>query len=159
LKNRDELKHYTELTFRENRERLRELLKFKELVETYFDNSRLNLLSGSYVEKQEASDARVAINAIMQKMYTVMRLADIKTSAAYSSSVNIGGDCQNIDLILNMFNLGRNEIPPNAVIDFIERAIDVYKSNRLHSFIRTINPLFWISALLKHIAGGDKKRV
>lgn len=116
-------------------------------------------MNGSYVEKPEASEAREAINAVMQQVYSIMRRADIKTSAASSTSFNVSGNCQNIDLILNIFNLGRNDIPPNSVIDFIDRAVDVYKRNRLHSFIRTINPFFWISALLKQLAGRDKDKV
>ncbi len=150
-------KHYRDITFGENRARLKMLREFLDLVVEYFENSTLNMMNGYYTEERQAREARVAINLILQHGYKVIRLADIKTAAASSSSVVIGGNCQNIDLILNIFNLGRNEIPPNAAIDYIERSIDVYKSNRLPSFIRTINPFFWITVMMNHISSRNKK--
>lgn len=158
LKNTDVRKHYKELTFGENRERLRLLMEFQGLVAAYFENSRLNLMNGSYNENQEASEAREAINGILQQAYSIIRCADVRTSSASSASVTMVGHSQNIDLILNIFNLGRNDIPPHAVMDYIERAVDVYRSNRLNAFIRTINPFFWISVFVKHIAGENKKK-
>lgn len=152
MKNIEPKKHYKEITFRENGTRLSMLTEFLDLVIRYFDNSTLNMINGHYTEEPEAREARGAINLILKRVYKMIRLADIKTAAVSSTSVVIGGNCQNIDLILNIFNLGRNEIPPYAAIDYIERAIDVYKSNRLPSFIRTINPFFWLTVLLNYIS-------
>jgi hypothetical protein len=145
-------KHYKEITFRENRVRLRLLMEFRTLVSRYFDNSTLNMLEGCYVEKPEASEARSSINPIIQLAYKIIRLADVKTSSASNSSVTAGTKGQNIDLILNIFNLGRNNIPPGAALDYIDEAIDVYKSNNLPSLMRTLNPFFWIKVLWSNIA-------
>ncbi len=145
------LKHYRNITFGENSTRLKLLREFLELVAAYFENSTLNMMNGIYTENPEARDARSAINLIIKEVYEIIRLADIKTSASSTSSLAHGRKGQNIDLIMNIFNLGRNEIPPEAAMEYIEEAIDVYKSNRLPSFIRTINPIFWIRVLFNHI--------
>ena len=155
---REITKHYKDITFRENRARLKLLKEFLDLVIIYFDNSTLNMMDGSHSERQEAGEARAAINLIMKRAYKIIRLADIKTATASTPLFAVGGKSQNIDLILNIFNLGRNDIPPHAAIDYIERAIDVYKADKVFSFVRTINPFFWISVLLGHIAGGLRKQ-
>lgn len=142
------MRHYKEVTYRDNKTRLNLLTDFRDLVHKYFDNSNLNMMTGEHVEKPEAREAREAINLHLQKVYQIIRLADINPSALYTPHLASGDQGSNIDLILNIFNLGRNDIPPDAAIDYIERAMDVYKSNRAPSFIRTINPLFWISLLL-----------
>ncbi len=157
MKSQEVKKHYKDITFGENRVRLKVLIEFRDLVIKYFDNSRLNMMSGNYIEKQEAKEARATINFIMNRAYKIIRLADIKTSAVSTPSLAVTGHCQNIDLILNIFNLGRNDIPPNAAIDYIERAIEVYKSNRLLSLMRTINPFFLVAVILNYIVGGFNK--
>jgi hypothetical protein len=143
-------KHYTDISFRENIGRIRLLTEFRDLAIQYFDNSRLNMMDESMIEEQNASEARNAINRIMKNAYATIRLADIKTAATSSASLAYGGHGKNIDLILNIFNIGRNNIPYHAAIDYIERAIEVYRANRLDSFIRTFNPFFWIKTFLNY---------
>ncbi|KPJ97666.1 MAG: hypothetical protein AMK71_12905 [Nitrospira bacterium SG8_35_4] len=148
--NRAVEKHYTDISFGENRTRLRLLSEFRDLAMQYFENSRLNMMDETMIEEQKASEARNAMNLIMKQAYTTIRLADIKTAATSSASLAYGGHGKNIDLIMNIFNISRNNIPHHAAIDYIERAIEVYRSNRLDSFIRTINPFFWIKTFLNY---------
>lgn len=140
--------YFKSITFRENSLRLKMVREFRDLVAVYFENSTLNMMNGIYNENQDALEARTEINLILKEIYEVIRLAGIKTSAASTSSLAHGRKGNNIDLIMNIFNLGRNEIPPEAAMEYIDDAIDVYKSNRLPSFIRTLNPFFWIKAFL-----------
>ena len=143
-------KHYKDIHFLENRARLKLLAHFRSLAKTYFDNSILNMMSGSYNEKKEARDAKEAINLILKNVYAVISHAEIKTYTASTPSVSIKGHGNNINLILNIFNLGRNDIEPDIAIDYIDRAIVVYKANRVASLIRVINPFFWISVAFKY---------
>lgn len=143
-------KHYSDISFAENRARLRLLTEFRDLATEYFDNSRINMMDETTVEEQTAAEARNSINRILKNAYISIRMADVKTAATSSASLAYGGHGKNIDLIMNIFNIGRNNIPHHAAIDYIERAIEVYKSNRLDSFIRTINPFFWIKVLLRY---------
>ncbi len=154
MKSQEVKKHYKDITFGENRVRLKLLIEFRDLVIKYFDNSRLNMLSGNYIEKPEGREARDAINLILNRAYKIIRLADIKTSITSTASLAAGRHGKNIDLILNIFNLGRNDIPPNTAIDYIERAIEVYKSNRLLSLMRTINPFYWMTVILNYMVRG-----
>ncbi len=143
-------KHYKDIHFWENRARLKLLTDFRSLVETYFENSILNMVSGIYNEKPEATDAKKAINLIIKNAYAIISHAEIKTYTASTPSVSLKGRGKNINLILNIFNLGRNDIEPDMAIDYIDRAIAVYKANRAASLIRVINPFFWISVALKY---------
>ena len=119
-------------------------------VKTYFENSILNMVTGSYNEKPEATDAKKTINLILKNAYAIISHADIKTYTASTPSVSVKGSGKNINLILNIFNLGRNHIKPDAAIDYIDRAIAVYKANRVASLIRVINPFFWMYVALKY---------
>ena len=108
------------------------------------------MVSGNYNEKPEATDAKLAINLVLKNAYAIICHADIKTYTASTPSVSIRGRGKNMNLILNIFNLGRNEIEPDIAIEYIERAIAVYKTNRAASLIRVINPFFWMSVALKY---------
>ncbi len=143
-------KHYKDIPFWENSARLKLLTHFRSLVKTYFENSILNMVTGSYNEKPEATDAKQAINLILKNAYAIISHADIKTYTASTPSVSIRGRGKNMNLILNIFNLGRNEIEPDTAIEYIDRAIAVYKTNRTASLIRVINPFFWMSVALKY---------
>jgi len=143
-------KHYKDIPFWENRARIKLLTQFRALVKTYFDNSVLNMVTGMYKEKPEAADAKKAINLIIKNAYAIISHAEIKTYTASTPSVSIKGGGKNINLILNIFNLARNDIEPDAAIDYIDRAIAVYKANRLSSLIRVINPFFWLSIAWKY---------
>jgi len=143
-------KHYKDISFWENRARLKLLTHFRSLVKTYFDNSILNMVSNIYNEKPEATDAKKAINLIMKNAYAIISHAEIKTYTASTPSVSVRGGGKNINLILNIFNLARNDIAPDIAIDYIDRAITVYKANRVASLIRIINPFFWMTIALKY---------
>jgi hypothetical protein len=143
-------KHYSDISFGENRDRLRLLTEFRDLATQYFENSSPIMMDETTVEEQTAAEAREAINRILRNAYVTIRMADVKTAATSSASLAYGGHGKNIDLIMNIFNIGRNNIPHHAAIDYIERAIEVYKSNRLDSFMRTINPFFWMKVFLRY---------
>ena len=141
--------YYKDITFLQNRERLKLLKEFRFLALQYFENSILNMESGEYSENSVAQDARKRITFFLVEAYTIIRLADIKTAATSSPSLLFGGHGKNMDLILNIFNIGRNDIPSGVVLEYIDKAIELYTSNRLPSFIRSINPFYWIKMLTK----------
>ena len=64
-------KHYKDIPFWENKARLQLLTHFRSLVKTYFDNSILNMVSGIYNEKPDATDAKKAINLIIKNAYAI----------------------------------------------------------------------------------------
>ena len=155
---RESKKYYDSITLTENRSRLKLLTDFRSLVIIYFDNSRLNLMTGEYIEENDAAEAKVAINLILKEAYNMIRLANIKTYSASNTVLATSRHGKSMDIILNIFNLGRNEIPHETAVEYIDRAIKVYRSNRLDSFIRTMNPFFWISIFFDYIAGLFRKK-
>ncbi|KPK32430.1 MAG: hypothetical protein AMK70_10635 [Nitrospira bacterium SG8_35_1] len=93
--------YYKDITFLQNRERLKLLKEFRFLALQYFENSILNMESGEYSENSVAQDARKRITFFLVEAYTIIRLADIKTAATSSPSLLFGGHGKNMDLILN----------------------------------------------------------
>ena len=151
------VRYYRDITFFENRDRLKLLMEFRYLALQYFENSTLNMEIGENNENSVAQDARNKITHFLVEAYTVIRLADIKTAAISSPSLLFGGQGKNMDLILNIFNIVRNDIPSSVVLDYIDKAIELYTSNRLSSFIRTINPFYWIKMLSRHAGKSSRE--
>ena len=62
-----------------------------------------------------------------------------------------GGDEIKIDLIVDMFDLDQFDIGPNNVLNCIDRAIEKYDSSRKSTFVRTLNPFFYLGRVLDTI--------
>ena len=137
--------------------RRRALREFQGLVTRYFDQSSLNLMTGIHRESEDARKAREDIHRMMNNVYSVIRRADINPRGASTASFAARGHDRNIDLILNIFNLGRNDIPSQAAIDYIEQAADVYKADRLSALIRTFSPFYWVGRLLRLMKGRKRQ--
>ena len=143
------MRKYNKLTIYENAANIRLLSEFRELIIIYFSNLEH---SGFHVdEKDEARRARTKINLSLDKIYLVIRKANVNPSIYYSPPPMIGGLAGNIDLVHNIFNLHNFQIEPQQLNDYLERAVGVYESDKLNAILRTINPLFWLSLLLDYI--------
>ncbi|HZF69432.1 hypothetical protein, partial [Sulfuricurvum sp.] len=59
----------------------------------------------------------------------------------------VGGYAKRVDLIHNIFNLHSFQIPADAVIDIIDRAIGRYEINYKPALIRVINPFYYLGML------------
>jgi hypothetical protein len=56
-------------------------------------------------------------------------------------------------LVDNIFNLHQLKISPQTLFDYVERAIGVYRDDKVKSLVRTLNPLFWLSIVLDYVSG------
>ena len=57
-----------------------------------------------------------------------------------------------VDVMDNLFNLRGFDIPPQFVIDVLDRGIGAYLSNQRVALWRTVNPVWWIGQLLSWVA-------
>ncbi len=139
------MKPYNKITIWENNRRLVKLIKFRELVLKYFNNSRVEWMVDERIEEPEALRARVEINRLMDEIHNIILYSGINPSIRWTPPPAVGGYIQNVDLIQNIFNIHRFQISPNNVLDFIDRSIGVYEYNHTRALIRTLNPLFYLS--------------
>ena len=133
------MKNYRKITCYENSRRLRKLSEFREQVSLY--SSR-----GDY-ESDEVNRVQTKINLMMQEVSKIVFAAEIDTNMQRVPPPAVGGPIANVEVISNIFSLSQLGIPINTVINFLERSIGVYQSDRRNSLFRTFNPIWWIGRI------------
>ena len=123
---------YRNISIRENTRRIEVLQEFHNDVISYFDSST------------EATEARQRINLKVDQVCRIIVKADIATTMTWTAPPAVGGRKQQLDILLNLFNLDRYRIPVDYAVDLIERAIGVYQSDRTAAWVRTFNPFWWL---------------
>jgi len=118
---------------------------------SYLNDSEAHWMADGRTEGNAATTARVEINRTMEEIHSIIMLSGINPVIIYTPPPAVGGYVQNVDVVYNIFNLHRFDIPPQALIDYIDRAIGVYASNSSRSFMRTVNPFYWIGRILESI--------
>lgn len=127
------------------------LQRFRELVISYFNDSKYSWQAEGRSESNNAKDARVQINRMLDDVHSTIRISGNSLVVEYTPPPAIGGYIQNIDILINMFKLHQFSIPNNEIIDITDRTIGIYTSNKTPSFIRTINPFFWLALFLDYL--------
>ena len=133
-----------------NLKRIKLLKGFRSLIIEYFNN----IEPISYLEIRENKKAlmvRTQINYIIDEVHQVILLAGVTTFISYSPPPAFGGISDNIDLILNIFELYKLQISPNMLIDLVNRAIGIYERDKIRSIFGTLNPLYWLLLILDYI--------
>lgn len=149
------MKVYNKVAIYENNRRLKMLYRYRALIVEYFNNiswsrSLASLLSGP-TENDDARQTRVSINRMSDHIFLIVCAAGVQSILHYTPSPAVGGLTANVELINNIFTLWRYKINPNHLLDIIDRAIGVYENDKVNSWIRTLNPLFWVRQILKQI--------
>ena len=126
---------YRNISIRENTRRIEVLQEFHNDVISYFDSS---------TEATEARQARQRINLKVDQVCRIIVKADIATTMTWTAPPAVGGRKQQLDILLNLFNLDRYRIPVDYAVDLIERAIGVYQSDRTAAWVSTFNPFWWL---------------
>lgn len=144
----------SKLSYKENNLRIVELIEFRGLVVTYFNNTRKNsIFQREVVELEAAKEVRPRINSMLQRVMIYVQESGAAAVILWSPAPAVGGYRQSVHLIQNIFNLDRFEISPLQLVDTIEQAIGIFESNRKSSLMRSLNPLFWFGRVLSWIAG------
>lgn len=145
------MRPYDKIFIWENRNRVKLLKEFRNLVIEYYNNVERNSFF-SVKENEKATKLRTKINLILDKIYWIIKSANVETSIFYFPPPAVGGYSLDIDLICNIFNLARYEISPQQVLDHIERAIGIYEEDKIKSLLRTFNPFTWIMLIIEYLA-------
>ena len=132
------MKNFREITCWENSRRLEKLVEFREQANLYLKS----LTSDSFglYESKESKPIKTKINYLIQEVAGIVHAAEISTY--------VNHDRDQIEIISNIFMLRDLHISSEHVINFLERSIGVYQSDKRKSVLRTCNPFWWIGQLL-----------
>ena len=134
------MKFYNKIPIWENKERLKILTKFRELLNTYFNNVEFVMGMAEPIENETAQGVRVEINLVLSEVRKVLHSAGIRPVIRYTPPPMIGGYIRDIDITLNIFNLRYYKIPYNQLFDTVDIAIGKYSKDSKRTWIRTFNP-------------------
>ena len=135
---------YKNIPLWENLRRLRVLEEFRNDVISYFNNSSFLGIGKGRREETEAVQARQRILLTVVQAHRIIEAAGIAPSMTWTPPRVMGGPVRQIDLLLNLFELDRYQIPANHAVGFIEMALGVYQADRTAALRRTINPFWWL---------------
>lgn len=146
------MKPYFKIPVWEAKSRLTFLQTFYVDVVAYFNNSKAEWMVSGRIEQDEAVDARRRINLTLQKARRVISSSGVSSTINYQPPPAVGGYVQNVDVILNIFNIGQFQIPPETVTGILEQSIGVYTDEVAAAWKRTLNPFWWIGRFLAWFA-------
>ena len=152
------VRHYNKILVWENKRRLNKLIEFRQLVLEYFNNIDVGLFADQRIENQAAQVARTKINQIMAEVHSIILDSGIIPILTVDPPPAVGGYRTDVDLIDNIFNLDRFYIGEgihrecNDILDFIDRAIGIYKSNHESALVRMFNPFFYLGLVFDAIS-------
>ena len=140
-----ELNGYRNITFWESFRRQERLIEFNGHLATYFTAIREG-------QTDQAGEARTSINLMLKDVRAIVYAAEVYPVINWTPPRFVGGPSNNIDVFDNLFYLDRFSIGPDQVSDLVLRTFGVYESNHFRSFLRTLNPLWWVWRIFNWIA-------
>jgi hypothetical protein len=144
--------HYKRMTTLQNLHGIRTLKKFKKLSERYFENVDYGSYGLTAVEKPKAKAIRSQLNLMLERAKRTLSSVEISPDICNDSRLTAPESEEGVYLVDNIFNLHQLKISPQTLLDYVERAIGVYRDDKFKSFIRSLNPLFWLSIVLDYIS-------
>ena len=145
--------HYKRMTILGNLESIRTLKKFKKFAERYFENVDYGSYGLTAVEKPKAKILRSQLNLMLERAKRALSSVELSPDICDASRPTAAGYEEGVYLVDNIFNLHQLKISPQTLLDYVERAIGVYRDDKLKSLMRTLNPLFWLSIVLDYVSG------
>jgi hypothetical protein len=144
--------HYNRMTIFQNLQCIRILKKFKKLAERYFENVDYGSYGLTAVEKPKAKAIRSQLNLMLERVKRALSSVEISPDICDASRLTAPEHEEGVYLVDNIFNLHQLKISPQTLLDYVERAIGVYRDDKFKSVIRSLNPLFWLSIVLDYIS-------
>ncbi len=144
------MKRYDKLTIVRNRHRLRDLLRFRGLVESYFDQADYGA-NDLPVDWEGVRAARSQINQMLPRVIQVVRAAGLGTPTA--DITDPGPTVADVDVLRNIFGPRYADGADQEIIDLIDMAMGVYEASRFNALARTVNPFHYAMTALGFVAG------
>ena len=138
------VRNFKRITVWENRRRLAALTRYREDLVEYFNGSSVEYLGTEPEETEAACAARTRINRETHEILGIFMAAGTAAMATWTPPPAIGGRVQTVDMVQNVFNLATYELPPNWLLDAVDRVIGLHESNDRPALLRTLNPFFYV---------------
>jgi hypothetical protein len=143
---------YRRIPIWENRRRRRVLALFKTSLEEFALNYDPGPMRHERRDHSKAEAARVQINRILHHASDIIEAAGVNPVVVWSPPPVVGGRPQEIDVVLNVFNLERYLIPFSPLYDYIERALGIYEHDERAAAVRTVNPIYWLGRVFDYVS-------
>ncbi len=131
---------HDKITIVRNRHRARDLRRFRELVETYFEQSEY-VEDDIPVDWEGARAARARINQMLPRVIQIVHAAGLDPRTA--DSTDPGPTVADVSVIHNIFRARFADGTDQEVLDVIDMALGVYEAGRFNSLARTFNPFHY----------------
>ncbi len=138
------------LTIFRNRQRSRDLRRFRELVETYFERAGY-VADDLLVDWDGAQSARSEINRMLPRVIQVVHAAGLDAATA---NVTDPGPTVRMDVAVlrNIFHSRYADGADQEILDIIDMALGVYEATRFTALARTVNPFHYAITALEFVA-------
>ena len=138
---------YDKLTIVRNRYRARELRRFRDLVERYFERAA-NLADAELADWEGVRAARSEINQMLPRVVQVVHAAGLDAPIVTDSGPRLA----DVKVLHNIFSARYAQGADQEVLDVIDMAIGVYEASILNALARTINPFHYVMRALGFVA-------
>lgn len=150
------MKPHDQLTIIRNLHRARELRRFRDLVETYFERAERDP-DGVPVDWEGARAARSRINQMLPRVIQIVRAAGIAGSPGTGTTTDPGLALGRVEVLQRIF-LGRpDDGLDQEIVDLLDMALGVYEGGRFPALVRTVNPLHHAATALAFVASGPRR--
>ncbi len=144
------MKPYDKLTIVRNRHRARDLRRFRELVESYFEQAEY-VADDLPADWDAARSARAQINQMLPRVLQVVHAA--RLHVPNPNITDPGPTVANVKVLNNIFSARYADGAEQEILDVIDMALGVYEASRFNALARTVNPFYYALTLLGFVAG------
>ena len=138
---------YDKLTIIRNRHRARDLVRFRDVVELYFERTEY-VTDEHQLDWEGVRAARAQINRMLPRVIQIMNAAGLSSRNAGTGSRNRG-----VDAIRNIFDARDAGRAEEEILDLIDMAMGVYQANQFNALWRTVNPFHYAGVVLGFVLG------
>ncbi len=138
---------YDKLTIIRNRHRARDLARFREVVELYFERTEYQT-DEHQLDWEGARAARAQINRMLPRVIEIVTAAGLSARNAGTGPRNRG-----VDAIRNIFDARDAGRAEEEILDLIDMAMGVYQANQFSAWWRTVNPFHYAGVVLGFVLG------
>lgn len=138
---------YDKLTIIRNRHRARDLARFREVVELYFERTEYQT-DEHQLDWEGARAARAQINRMLPRVIEIVNAAGLSATNAGTGPRNRG-----VEAIRNIFDARDAGRAEEEILDLIDMAMGVYQASQFSALWRTVNPFHYAGVALGFVLG------
>jgi hypothetical protein len=145
------MKPHDQLTIIRNRHRARELRRFRDAVETYFERSERDV-NDMPMDWEGAQAARSRINQMLARVIQIVRAAGVGGPVQTSAITDPGPALGRVEVLQRIFSVRTGDGLDQEILDVIDMALGVYEGGKYLALARTFNPFYYAATFLAFVA-------